>query len=47
MRFLRRIDLPTAERAGALRELYVMGITSASLFPGLDGVCRTLAEKWF
>ncbi|MFI5395777.1 MAG: FRG domain-containing protein [Candidatus Binatia bacterium] len=46
-RFLRRIDLPAAERPTAMRELETMGVTAASLLPGLDGLCRTLAEKWF
>jgi hypothetical protein len=46
-RFLRRIDLPASERSVAMRELATMGVTAGSLFPGLDGVCRSLAEKWF
>jgi len=46
-RFLRRIDLPASERSVAMRELAAMGVTAASLFPGLDGMCAALAEKWF
>jgi len=46
-RFLRRIDIPASERSVAIRELATMGVTAGSLFPGLDGVCRSLAEKWF
>jgi len=46
-RFLRRIDIPASERSAAIRELATMGVTAGSLFPGLDGVCRSLAEKWF
>jgi hypothetical protein len=46
-RFLTRIDIPTSERSLAIRELDAMGVTAASLFPGIDGLCRSLAEKWF
>jgi len=46
-RFLRRIDLPTSERSLAMRELDKMGVTAAALFPGVEGLCRSLAEKWF
>jgi hypothetical protein len=45
-RFLQRIDIPLAERPTAIRELATMGITAASLFPGLDGVCGALAESF-
>jgi hypothetical protein len=30
-----------------MHELDAMGLTAASLFPGVDGLCRSLAEKWF
>lgn len=30
-----------------MRELAIMGVTAGSLFPGLDGACRSLAERWF
>jgi hypothetical protein len=46
-RFLFRFDIPASERAVAMRDLEVMGITAATLFPGLDGTCRALAESWF
>ncbi len=46
-RLLLRLDIPWAERALAMRELATMGITAASLFPGLDGVCEALEEEWF
>jgi hypothetical protein len=45
--FLRRIDIPFAERAVAMRQLDVMGVTAAALFPGVEGACRALAERWF
>ena len=46
-RLLVRLDIPWAERALAMRELATMGITAASLFPGLEGVCEALEEEWF
>lgn len=46
-RFLRRIDISAAERATAMRHLQMMGVTAASLFPGVEGACRALAERWF
>jgi hypothetical protein len=30
-----------------MHELVKMGMTAASLFPGLEGVCTALAEKYF
>jgi len=30
-----------------MQELDYMGITTASLFPGLDGTCKALKEKYF
>lgn len=44
---LEAIDLPAAARTEAMRDLEMMGITSASLFPGLDGACEALREKNF
>lgn len=46
-RFLWRVDIPASERSLAMSELDTMGVTAASLFPGVDGLCRSLAEKWF
>lgn len=45
--FLTIIDLPTSERHMAIRDLAYMGVTAASLFPGLDGACRALKERVF
>jgi FRG domain len=45
--YLQAIDLPVADRELVLRELRLMGITAASLFPGLDGTCRHLREEFF
>jgi hypothetical protein len=44
---LRRIDIPISERPIVMHQLRLMGITAASLFPGLDGVCQALAEAYF
>jgi len=46
-RFLSVIDLPFAERSAVQRELRLCGITLASLFPGVDGLCRDLREEYF
>lgn len=46
-KYLKRIDIPSSERDAALAHLRLMGITAGSLFPGLDGTCRSLAAKNF
>ena len=45
--FLRIVDLPMKERPSVMKELSVMGITAGSLFPGLDGACEELRERFF
>lgn len=45
--YLRIIDLPVHERPTVMRELSIMGITAGSLFPGLDGACEELKERFF
>jgi hypothetical protein len=45
--FLTAIDIPKKERTKAMTELQYMGITAASLFPGLDGTCADLRERNF
>jgi hypothetical protein len=42
---LEAIDIPIAFADEALDELAFIGVTHASLFPGLEGVCRTLARE--
>lgn len=37
LRFLTVIDIPWSERSIVMRDLRIMGITAASMFPGLDG----------
>lgn len=46
-KFLTAFDLPVAERQKVLRELALMGISGGSLFPGLDGACAQLRERFF
>jgi hypothetical protein len=45
--YLQIIDLPLTERPFVMKELSVMGITAGSLFPGLDGTCEELRERFF
>jgi len=44
---LTAIDIPYNQRKEALRELSYMGISAGSLFPGIDGICEELREKYF
>jgi hypothetical protein len=41
------IDIPISEKQKVIDELRLMGITAGSLFPGLDGICRSLKERDF
>lgn len=45
--YLTVIDIPRIERELAMRDLAYMGVTAAALFPGLDGICRSLKEEFF
>jgi hypothetical protein len=45
--FLRVIDLPHRERRRVMQDLSTMGITAGSLFPGFDGACEELRERYF
>jgi hypothetical protein len=45
--YLRAIDLPAVDRKQVMRELSLMGINGGSLFPGLDGTCEQLRERFF
>jgi len=45
--YLEVIELPCEDRNKAMKELSYMGVTAGSLFPGIDGICRELAEKLF
>ena len=44
---LTRIDIHADEREAAEQELAFMGITPAALFPGFDGICKSLRAKLF
>lgn len=44
---LSAIDLKYSERETVLRDLSLMGITAASLFPGLDGTCEAMRNERF
>lgn len=46
-RIIQAIDIPCSERDIAMQELRLMGITAGSLFPGLDGACEELRERFF
>lgn len=45
--YLSAFDLPFAERRQVMEHLRLMGITAASLFPGLDGACEELRGRFF
>lgn len=45
--YLRAIDLPAVQRNEVLHDLRFMGITAASMFPGLDGLFEDLREQNF
>jgi hypothetical protein len=44
---LRAIDLPASERMRVLTELNMMGINPGSMFPGLDGACAVVRDRYF
>ncbi|WP_404993548.1 FRG domain-containing protein [Cupriavidus pauculus] len=43
--YLVAADIPIAEAEVALDDLRLMGITAASMFPGLDGLCRMIKQQ--
>ena len=45
--YLQAFDIPWSERNEIIKELSYMGITAGSMFPGLDGACEELREKFF
>ena len=45
--YLQAIDIPAGERNEVMTELRFMGITAASMFPGIDGVCEEFRERNF
>lgn len=47
VKFLHAIDIPVKYRDEAMRELRYMGITAGSMFPGIDGVCEEMKDRFF
>ncbi len=47
MKFLTIVELSIKERNKVMEDLRYMGITAGSLFPGFDGVCKSLRERYF
>jgi hypothetical protein len=45
--FLFAFDIPRAEAPKALRDLSLMGITQATLFPGIESICGEHRSKFF
>ena len=45
--FFLKFDLPYSEKDLVIKDLRKMGITAATLFPGIDGACKFLKEKYF
>lgn len=43
---LQAADIPVACAADALADLRYMGLTAATLFPGLDGACRMMRQNY-
>ncbi|MCP8940917.1 FRG domain-containing protein [Alsobacter sp. SYSU M60028] len=46
-RYLWAFDLPYSDREKVLQQLRLMGITAASMFPGLDGICKDFRDRHF
>mgnify|MGYP000383255180 CR=1 FL=1 len=46
-KYLKYYDIPASERNNVMADLRHMGITASSLFPGLDGICQDLKERYF
>lgn len=45
--YLKVVEIPYVERDRVVSELRLMGITAGALFPGLDGACEELRERFF
>ncbi len=45
--YLGAVDIPVKCRDEAVKELSFMGITAGVLFPGIDGTCEDLKERFF
>ena len=47
MNYLTTVDIYIEDRNKVMKDLEIMGISAATLFPGLDGVCQALKEQLF
>jgi hypothetical protein len=45
--FLQAIDLPFEERGKVRNELFLMGITHATMYPGIEGICTGMRHALF
>lgn len=45
--YLHAVDIPISERRDVLNQLSLMGLGAGSLFPGLDGICAEVRNKFF
>jgi len=45
--YLKIYELPSSERNEVIDELHWMGISASSMYPGIEGVCKMLREKYF
>lgn len=41
-RTLHAVDVPISQAVKALEDLKFMGVTAATMFPGLDGACKMM-----
>lgn len=46
-KFLHTFQISVKERALAIKDLHLMGISEMSLFPGIDGTCGYLKQRFF
>lgn len=45
--FIVEYKMPIADKPTAIRDLRLMGVTHMTLFPGVEGMCRTLKQQYF
>lgn len=45
--FLYVVDIPITEKPKVMKDLNLMGINEMTLFPGMDGICKTLKNNFF